>query len=468
LAGKAKTQSVTAGYDKGQAVPRDDRSNPNVSIASLRGAQRAATMMRSLFESDASVSTAVTQFVSMASTDLAFHVFETGTNEVSEEGQKAIETVVSGFSTLWNYTAGFQDRLSLQQLKETLLLETILTGGCAGELILDTHRIPQKLNVIPYDSLSWKSDGRGGKYPYQTGSSGEIDLNLPNIFVAEAFKSADRLHALPVMVAGLKRLIAYESFTEDLARVVRQAGAPRLLVKLDHDRVRASASPSIQADPEKLAAYMSQVRVEMQDILSGLEPQDALVFFDLAEVSSIETTGEKRDYAALLDQLSGLAASALKSNPSSLGLRMSAGSQNTSSTESLLSTKLATMFQKPVETVLSRAFTLALRLYGLDCYVQVRFNDIDLRPKAELSAHKTMQQAMVLELLSLGRITDVEAQSLLGLPSLPEDAPRLAGTGFYESRQLDTLPASGTNAVNNTIKTDQPTSGGGRDNEERV
>jgi hypothetical protein len=147
---------------------------------------------------------------------------------------------------------------------------------------------------------------------------------------------------------------------------------------------------------------------------------------------------------------------------------MGSGSQNVASTEALLSTKLAASFQKPVEAVLSRALTLAVRMYGVDVYVKARFNDIELRPKSELEAHMSMRQQRVLELLSLGRITDDEAQSMLGLGSIPESAEELSGTMFLDKKGMDTLPASGTNAINRNLQPDGATSGGGKDNAQRV
>jgi hypothetical protein len=223
----------------------------------------------------------------------------------------------------------------------------------------------------------------------------------------------------------------------------------------------------VKNDPVKLANHLELIRGSIEQLLAQLEPEDALVYYDLAEMDSMRTDGEKADYSTLLSELAGLTASAMKSNPSALGLRMG-GSQNVSSTEALLSMKLARLIQIPVEVIFSRALTLALRLYGIDAYVQFKFDDIDLRPKAEIEAHLTMRQARVLELLSLGLVTDAEAQVMLSLGSKPEGSPELCGTMFYGSKQLDTLPVSGTNAVNQQIDTDQPTSGGGKDNTKRV
>ena len=270
-----------------------------------------------------------------------------------------------------------------------------------------------------------------------------------------------------MMISSLKRLHHYDEFIEDMRRVIRQNGAPRLLVKLDYEKVRASAPAEVQTDPAKLQEYMNSVQSQLEDAIRGLSPEDSLVFFDLAEVDSVDTEGEKKDYKDMLDALSGLTASAVKSNPSILGLRLG-GSQNTASTESMLFTHMAGVLQIPVEQVLSRALTLAVRLYGVDCYIKVEFNPIDLRPKNELEGHKAIRQRRAMELLSTGRITDDEAQHMMGLGSLPESAPQLSGTFFYDNK--GDIVSDGTRDDQNgrQIAPDKPESEGGKDNERRT
>lgn len=469
IAGKARTTGVSDGYDKNQSLRRDDRVSVNQSIENIRHGAPASALMRQLAETDGTISTAIVQFVSMAATQWRLEAYQTWTNEFSREGLMAAETVVSSLDTLWQYSNGYQDKRSLDELAETGLYETLLTGGVAAELILDKYKLPTKIVIVPYSSLDWVSDGKGGRYPTQKSKTGEvIDLNIANFWVAESIKSADRLYTIPVMISGVKRLIAYEGFVESMTRVIRQVGQPRLLIKLNYDKVRQAAPPETAGDAVKLGTYLEKVRSDMQSLLEGLNPEDALVYYDFVEVDSVATTGEKKDYKEMLEELSGLAASALKSNPSLLGLRTTSGSQNIASTEAMLSLKMARLFQKPIETVLSRALTLAVRLSGVDAYIKFKFKSIDLRPEAELEAHASMRQARVLELLSLGRITDDEAQVMLDLGSIPEGAEELTGTGFYGSKQPDTLPASGTNARNAAVMPGTPTSSGGTDNKQRA
>lgn len=463
--GKARAQTPYSSAKAGETIRRDDASDLNRSVRDSRSAASAAAAMRGFWESSDLLSTAIANFVAMSSgVGYSIRCYQTATQEFSREGTLAAEAVLASLTTDWDYASGYSDSRGLPAVIETLLLEVLLTGGIILELVLDKYRIPRTLHAVPYDTLLWVAKGNGRKVPAQKDAKGNIvELDLPTIWVGESLKPANRKYALPLLHSGLTRLVNYTQLTEDAWRVVTRAGMSRLVVKLAYDKVVASAAPEVRNDPAKLSAYLEEVRTVHETVLSDLSPDDALVVFDLAEVEALKVTGEKADLAELLTQMAGLVATALKSNPSALGLRVG-GSQNTGSVESMLATKTARLFQKPVEEVLSRALTLACRLYGVDVYVELTFGEIDLRPMTELEAHLAIKQNRVLELLSLGRVTDDEAQAMLGLGSLPPQAEQLAGTGFQNPKQADALPVAATNSRNRQIAPNTPTSSGGSDN----
>ena len=378
----------------------------------------------------------------------------------------------SKWDTVWDYSQGYSDRKSLNGLAETALLEVALTGGVGAELVLDKSREPDRVALFPHDTVRWKADGRSGRYPSQQktnpkpGEDATQDLNLPTVWVGESLKALDLVYNMSFLASGFSQLFHYEEFIQDMRRVVRSNGGPRVVVTLNYEKVVNAASPEIQKDQTKLAAYLESTRAAIETILKALEPQDALVVYDLAEVDSMATVGEKADYRDLLDALSGLTASALKSNPSILGLRLG-GSQNVASTESMLFMKVARLLQRPVEHVLSRALTLGVRLMGFDVYVKVLFSGVDLRPELELESHKSIRQNRILELLSLGFYTDSEAAQLLGTGSRPAGAPPLSGTFFYDTKAPSETPTPNDDPNGRQISSQTPTSAGGRDNAER-
>jgi hypothetical protein len=473
--GKARAQTAYSQALAGDQIRRDDTVNLSRSVRDSRNSAAAATKMRALFETDGIVSTAITNYIAMMRTDYRIKAYYTATEEFSRDAVVAAEAVLASLASDWDYTKGYSDKRGLEGLIETMRLETLLTGGVGLELVLDKYRLPRDMHVFPYDSVTWVSKGEGRKVPTQKNAQGgdDIVLDLPTIFIAESLKSAQRKYALPLMHSGLSRVFHYDTFLEDAWRVITRAGMSRLVVSLNYDMVVASAPPEIKGDPNKLSSYLDDVRVAHQDALSSLNPEDALVVYSTAEVEALRTTGEKAEIAQLIDQLSGLAASALKSSPTMLGLRLG-GSQNTSSVEALLSTKTAAMLQQPVEEVLSRALTLAVRLYGVDAYVELEFDPVELRPDLELEPHKVMRQSRVLEQLSLGMKTDDEANSEIGNPSLPQDYVKLSGTGFMKkgaaASGIDgegTMPANAANSRNRQVAPQTPSSAGGKDNAQR-
>ena len=462
--GKARSQSPYSSSKPGDTIRRDDASDVNRAIRDSRSAASAAAAMRGFNETSDLVGTAVANFVALANIGHTVRCYETATQEFSKAGTLAAEAVLASLSTTWSYQEGYADKRGLSAYLETMLLEVILTGGVGLELVLDKARLPRDLNIFGYDSIVWVAKGNGRKVPAQKDAQGNlIELNLPTIFVAESMKPASRRYAIPLLHSGLQRVVHYETFLSDSWKVITRAGMSRLVVSLDYDKVVQSAAPEVRNDPAKLSAYLEEVRTVHQTVLSDLAPEDALVTYSLAEVAALKVTGEKAEIGDLMNQLSGMVATALKSNPSHLGLRIG-GSQNTSTTEALLVAKTAKLFQKPVEEVLGQALTLACRLYGADVNVTFEFNDIDLRPASELEAYLAIKQNRVLELLSLHRVNDEEAQAMLGLGSLPPQAEQLAGTNFQNPKAPDSLPVAATNSRNRQIAPNTPTSSGGSDN----
>jgi len=117
---------------------------------------------------------------------------------------------------------------------------------------------------------------------------------------------ANRKYAIPLLHSGLTRLFNYAQLTEDAWRVVTRAGMSRLVVKLDYEKVVASAAPEVRNDPAKLSSYLEEVRTVHQTVLSDLSPDDALVTYSLAEVTALKVTGEKAELSDLLTQMAGL------------------------------------------------------------------------------------------------------------------------------------------------------------------
>jgi hypothetical protein len=413
-----------------------------------------------LISFDGTVSSAVYDFVEVAHSDYTVIAYDPITHQMSTEATSLVNSFISRMNNLYDYSKGFSDRLSMDSLIETSLLEIVTTGGLCHELVLDKARLPDSINVFGYDTVIWKAKN-GGRVPVQNGSSGEINLDFPTIFIAESHKFASKTNARSMMEPSITSSWYYNEFIEDMRRTVKSQGHSRLTVTLNAEKVIASAPAETRADPALIQSFLETTREAVATVIRSLSPEDALVMYDTATADMLKTAGEKSDYVPLLQNLSGAMATSLKASPSIIGLRMD-GSQSLSNTESLIFLKLARSLQKPVETNLSRILTLAVRLFGIDTYVEFRFKPINLRPEDELEAFKTMNQARVLELLSLGLLTDDDAALQLGIWSRPPGAPTLSGTNFMKQTTIDASKASpNVDPQGRALQPDTPNAGGG-------
>lgn len=460
VATKAVAATPSAGVENGNALPEDSFSVLNRSVTELRRQGKVAEALRELVSFDGTASSAIFDFVEVAHSGYRVAAYDPATHQYSKEATALVHSFIARVNNLYDYSKGFADRLSLDTLVETCLLEVITTGAVCNELVLDKARLPESINVFSYDTVTWKAKN-GYRYPVQNGPSGEVVLDFPTIFITESHRFASKAKARPMMEPAINNSWHYNEYIEDMRRTLRSQGNSRLSITLDAARVLETAPAEIRNDPDKLNSYMESVRTEVERVVKTLSPQDSLVMYDTAKADMLDARGEKSDYVPLLQNLSGSLATSLKAHPSIIGLRME-GSQSLSNTESLIFLKVARAIQKPVEVNLSRALTLATRLYGVDAYVEFRFKPINLRPDDELEAFKVMQQSRVLELLSLGFLTDDEAALEFDVWSRPAGTKDLSGTMFQQNKVVNAEKASpNADPQGRALQPDTPSKGGG-------
>lgn len=429
MAGKVKsTTPASSVAARNEITNPDSRFVEEMSLV-LRQRGDVNAIIKAMATEDGMMSSALFSMVQIANSGYKLAAYDTVTGEMSSEGTVAAYRVVNAMDTLHDYTKGYNDKVPVSALIETQLRGAALTGGVGQELVLDEHFMPSRIQPVPYETLKWFSDGKGGRRPKQVGgSNGDIDLNIPNFFVAESHKDSSRAYAISLFRSALKQSFMYQEFLEDLRKSVKKSGHSRLVAKLLAEKVRAAAPTEIQSDPVKLRSWMDAAKKGVEDALAEIEPDDSVVSYDSVEFKVEDTGGSKADYAPLLKLLGNLQGTAMKTPSSVSGLR-SEGSQSLSNAETLTYLKTAVAICNPVEQVMSRTLTLSARLLGFNVFVKFEFNDVDLRPASELEAYFAQRQARALELLSLGKITDVEADYMLGLRHNPS-APQLSGTNF--------------------------------------
>lgn len=464
-AGKAKVKTPVSRFDKGAQIPQSEQSTANQAVLDYRYETIPAAALRKLARVNGNVGSSVFSFVEIAKSGYRIRGYTTNTQDFNYQAVEAAKSVLSMMDTVYNYQRGYADVLTLDALVEVLLREAALTSFVGTELVLDKARMPERLISIPHETIIWKSRGDGTKYPVQQGlitGGEEVELDTATVWTAEVHKDQMRAYVTPMLEPAIDSATYYQEFVEDMRRSVRQGGHSRLVITLNAEMVIAAAPDEAKNDPAKMKAFMESQLSAVENVVKSMEPEDALVTYDSVDADLKQAKSVKKDYTELLTAISGMLATSLKSHPSILGLRLQ-GSQSLSNTESMVFLKIAKAIQRPVADVLSRALTLAVRLLGVDAYIKFEFNPINLRPEDELEAYRTMRQDRLLQLLSLGFLSDDEAAEELGTGKRPANAPQLSGTMFHQKDNTlaDDVKGAPRDPQGEALEPDSPNRAGG-------
>jgi hypothetical protein len=343
---------------------------------------------------------------------------------------------------------------TLQSLSEQLGGELLVEGACVLEVALDKARIPASFNAVSVAGLKFYDEDNHLRIVQVVGGE-EINLDLPTIIYTTLDQDLTQAYPASPLEAAVSPILADLDFNNDTRRALKRAVLPRLTATIDGEKVKKLTPPEILADAQKFNDYKSAVIASVESVINGLNPEDALVSFDSISYSFIE--GGK-DPSTIIERIQSVLnrklASGAKTLPVVLG---QGGSSNSSSTEAVLYLKQANVLRVKLNEVYSRALTVALRLMGVDGYVEFKYDPIDLRPERELEAFRSMEQSRVLELLSLGMISDEEACVQLTGNLPPAGYKPLSGTMFRTaSSATKENPASNTSAIEQTLTSKAP------------
>jgi len=465
-------QTVDLSTNRGTDIPLPDAAPfyYNTSIQSVRNATNAYDAMRALVKISGDFSMAVTSYVRLANTPLRYKVFD-GTHQLSADGYRLLFSVLANLEYLADYTYGYDDRIPLTGVSEVMLNEVMLTGAAALEVVLDKTRLPFRLQPVSPSKLRWRigeleTGALNHKViPWQQSQGATVMLDVPTFFSCRLDHDVTITYPKPPLESALNAAVFNAEVLEDIRRAVRQSGHSRVLVTLDTEKVAKSMPVEARGDFNQAKEWMESVRSSLESQLAALTPQSGIVVWDTAAVEYLNSqVGAAGDYGPLMDIVDSQSSTALRTPPSILGKRMSGGSQNISSSESLLFLKHVEGVRRPVQAVWSRALTLVLRMYGFEGYVQAVYEPVNLRPEAELEAFKQMRQSRVLELLSLGFLTDQEAAYELGTGLLAPTAQPMSGTRFYQAGKAAMDPAAvanGGDPAKRALTGDAPKKSGG-------
>lgn len=461
LAGKARAKRPGSDLDKGDSISNAlKRFNLNA-ISNISSRTDVNEIIRLLCRENGMFSSAANSMAAI-SVGTGFRIAGyDATGAMSLEVMGLAYSIMDTFSTLHDYSKGYNDKPGMQALLSTLQTDVITTGGCGVELVLDKEFGAERLVPIGYSTVEWEADGQGGRYPTQDG--GDIQLNIPTVFVSEHNRNADEAYSTSLLRPGLSQVMNFEGFIEDMHRTLNRTGHSRLIATIIAEKIQKMATDDIKGDVKKMGELFDIVRQQVVDALAGLEPEDAVVTFDSVTYEVKDTGGNKADYAPMIATLSNMLGASLKTPASVSGMRAEGG-QGLSNAETLIYLQVTQGTRSPVEEVMSRALTLACRLQGIDGYVAFEFNPINLRPAIELEAYFGTRQKRVLELLSWGVINEAHACWELGIRPQGLNAV-LAGTRFYakDASAEPTVEPDRTTSSGAALNPGTPAKSGGAD-----
>jgi len=433
---RAKTQANSD-------LPRNDRALANTDTITLRNGADTRVVIRDLVASNPDLSAAVFGFLRTAITSEYKLVARNMDGSFNREATILAQQIATRFDEVQDYSDGFSGINSIRSTSESLGKEVLQYGAMGLELVLDKARLPRALSPVSTTQILMRQDD-GWLKPVQKVGQEERDLDIPTFFMVALDQDLLQPYAESPLQAAIQPVLADLDFFNDLRRLVKRALHPRLDVAINEEKFRKTIPQDAALDPEKLSAYVKSVMDSVQEKINALNPEDALVHFDFIEVSFLNhgNASPAQEEETLLNIARSRVASGSKTMPSILG--HGAGTQNVASTETLLFMASAVgAVQAKLDEIYSKAFTLAVRLFGMDVYVEFRYAPVDLRPKNELEAFFAMKQSRVLEQLSLGFITDDEACIELTGNVTPAGFAPLSGTRFKDPKPAGDVAANG-------------------------
>jgi hypothetical protein len=357
---------------------------------------------------------------------------------------------------LGNADGSFGFQQGLQSLSESLALDCLHTGAIGLEVALDKARVPANFNPVAVNTLIFYEEDNAFRVVQKIGGT-EVDLDIPTFIYVTLDQTITEAYPTSPLTSVIQAVLTDFEFNNDMRRALKRAVLPRLNSTIDTEKFRKATPPEIAGDPEAYANYQNLAIAAISGVINALAPEDALVSFDMVTHSYIDGG---HDPSTIIERVQKVLNAKLvagsKALPVTLGFASTSGA---GSAESLLFLKHCAGIQAKLNEVYSRALTVAVRLMGLDCYVEFAYEEPNLKPQSELEAFFAMKQSRYLLLLSLGLITDDEACIRLTGHLPPPGAPKLSGTMFMDAKSVSTEnPSSNTsNASEKNATPDTPT-----------
>jgi len=411
---------------------RLDRGLANKDITEYRVGVDTRQVIKDFTRADPNLSAAVSSYIRTGITSGYTAVARNLDGTANPEATSLLQQIITRMNYLNDYTIGFDDGRSIRSISEAWARDMLQTGSMSGELVLDKARLPSHIHPVATAQIRLFPSTDGKKLVPKQFISGEyIDLDIPTFFMVALDEDLSEPYSISPIETAIQAVLFSADFMNDLRRIVKKAIHPRVTLTIDEEKFKKNIPAEDSQDVDKINAYMTSVVSDLENKINGLAPEDAIVMFDTIGIEIIDhgNTNLSNEYTAIQGMADAKLAAGAKVLPTVLG--HSDGTASVASAETLLFIKFVegTITAK-LNEMFSKVFTLAIRLMGQDCFVEFKYNSIDLKPESELESFKAMKQSRVLQMLSLGLLSDEEASIQLTGALPPAGAPKLSGTNF--------------------------------------
>lgn len=431
----------TAAKTSTAQLPRRDLQLASTDIETFRDAGNTRRVVEKFASGNPDLSASVFAYLRTAITKDYTAVAKNMDGTFNPDATNLLQQILTRFDVVGDYTQGFSGISSMRSNSESLGKEIMLYGACGLELVLGKDRLPQALRPVSVTTIEFLRDDKDPniKKPRQRIAGQLIDLDIPTFFYTALDQNLLEPYAESPLQSAIQPVQFATEFMNDLRRVVQKAIHPRLLISIAEEAIKKSLPPEAFSDKTALDLYRNKIIADVSSQVNNLKIDDALVVSDAIKPAYMTggNTSLNSEYQVLSEIINSKMATGAKTMPTILG--MGGGSVNIASSETMLFLKNADgAVQQKLNEIYSQALTLAVRLFGLDVYVSFRYGDIDIRPEAELEAFRSMRQSRILELLSLGLVSDEQASLTLTNQLPVAGFTPLSGTGFYGKNKQDT------------------------------
>lgn len=391
-----------------------------------------ANLVRTSPELSQSIASKLALALSSTTTAIAYNLTD---QTINSEATLFVQSLILRLNTQSPDPTGFQRSTDLRSTSSQLLMDLLRFGAMAAELVLDKGRKPIYVKPFSSESIVWttskdlKSSVPSIKTKDKAGQTVDIILDFATIFYSASAQDNATAYAESPIIAAIQPILWSYEFSDSLRRAATKNLLQRLKITINSEKWMQRLPLEVQADASKMSEAIAQTISSIESQINGLSPEDALVIFDNLEADTIADANRSEDRSIeVLDALiNGQIAAGSRTLPSIIG---KGESSSAASTESQLFLKAVSTIQIELNILFSRIFTLCARLYGFDVGVVFAFEEPNLRPSLELESFKTVRQARLLDQLSLGLISDVEASILLTNTVPPAGYKNVSGTYF--------------------------------------